>query len=258
MIIRDEPGGMLLIPQTEHSQFVGQLAAHWGNERFAVPAPFESVARAATYHDYGYLDWEPDVPFDASTGRPYEFRKLPAGERRLLAYRHCIDWISSIDAYSGLLVSMHRTGLWKNRYGAIDHPAMSGARRHGEDVDIFIDRAEAEQKASSQRFDARVLRINFHLLQVWDLLGLFFGCQEPGEDRIEPVPTGYADEPSVSLSMKNLGGGRVAFEPFPFDRHGLTVQMRGKRLAEPSYEDEKSFRSAWYRAPNVLLEYELV
>ena len=27
---------------------------------------------------------------------------------------------------------------------------------------------------------------NFHLLQVWDLLGLYFGCQEPVEDHIDP------------------------------------------------------------------------
>jgi len=258
MIIRDEPGGMLLIPQTEHSQFVGQLAAHWGNEHFAVPEPFESVARAAAYHDYGYLDWEPDPPFDSATGRPYEFRKLPAGERRLYAYRHCIDWMSRIDAYSGLLVSMHRTGLWRNRYGAIDHPAMSGARRLGEGVESFIERAEAEQKERGKAFDPHALRINFHLLQVWDLLGLFFGCQEPGEDRIEPVPSGYENAAPVSLSMKNLGAGKVAFEPFPFDRRGLLVQMRGKRLARPRYENEESFRAAWYRAPNVLLEYQLV
>jgi hypothetical protein len=258
MIIRDEPHGMLLIPQTEHSQFVGQLAAHWGNGQFAIPQPFESVARAATYHDYGYLDWEPDIPFDEATGRPYEFRKLPAGERRLAAYQHCIQWISRIDPYSGLLVSMHRTGLWKNRYGTIEYPAMSGARRLGEDVEKFIVSAEAEQKESGKAFDTPALRVNFHLLQVWDLLGLFFGCQEPGEDRIEPVPTGYANSAPVSLSMKNLGAGRVAFDPFPFDKPGLRVQMRGKRLGQTRYDDEKSFRAAWYRAPNVFLEYELV
>ena len=122
MIIRREDGSLLLIPQTEHSLFVGQLAAHWGNAQFAAPEPFESVARAAAYHDFGYLDWEPDVPFDAATGRPYEFRKLPPGERRIEAYRNCIDWLTRIDPYSGLLVSLHRTGLWRNRSGQRIHP----------------------------------------------------------------------------------------------------------------------------------------
>ena len=89
--------------------------------------------------------------------------------------------------------------------------------------------------------------------------GLFFGCQEPGEDRIEPVPTGYArDSASVSLRMKNLGAGKVAFDPYPFDRRNLKVQMRGKRLPQPRYSDEAAFRKAWYQAPGVMLEFELV
>jgi uncharacterized protein DUF3891 len=56
MIVRKSPAGSLtLIGQTDHSRFVGQLAAHWGNRDFAAPAPHDSVVRAATYHDYGWL-----------------------------------------------------------------------------------------------------------------------------------------------------------------------------------------------------------
>jgi len=258
MIIRDEPGGMLLIPQTEHSQFVGQLAAHWGNQRFDVPEPFESVARAAAFHDYGYLDWEPDVPLMRPPGALMSSAGCPGetggSTRTGTASTGCRASTPTRACWSACTAP----AFWRNRYGAIDHPAMSGARRLGADVEAFIEHAEAEQKECGKAFDAHALRINFHLLQVWDLLGLFFGCQEPGEERIEPVPTGYANEAPVSLSMKNLGGGSVAFDPFPFDRRGLKVQMRAKRLARPRYDDEKSFRAAWYRAPNVLLEYELV
>ena len=77
MIIRHEMnGGLTMIPQTEHSQFVGQLAAHWGNEDVAPLEPYESVVRAATFHDYGYVQWEPDVQFDSASGEPLEFRKI--------------------------------------------------------------------------------------------------------------------------------------------------------------------------------------
>src|SRR5579864_6229045 len=123
MIIRHEMnGGLTMIPQTEHSQFVGQLAAHWGNEDVAPLEPYESVVRAATFHDYGYVQWEPDVQFDSASGEPLEFRKIPTTQRSLNAYSWCIDWLRSIDAYSGLLVSMHRTGLWDGRYGTITYP----------------------------------------------------------------------------------------------------------------------------------------
>ncbi|MBV9121447.1 MAG: DUF3891 family protein, partial [Chloroflexi bacterium] len=53
MIVRNLPDGALaIIGQTDHSRFVGQVAAHWGNEEFDRPRPFDSVARAATYHDF--------------------------------------------------------------------------------------------------------------------------------------------------------------------------------------------------------------
>ncbi|RPH73484.1 MAG: DUF3891 family protein, partial [Candidatus Rokuibacteriota bacterium] len=44
MIIRKDPsGGLVLIGQTDHSRFVGQLAAHWGNGEFETPKPYDSV-----------------------------------------------------------------------------------------------------------------------------------------------------------------------------------------------------------------------
>jgi len=33
-----------------------------------------------------------------------------------------IEWVRSQDPYAGLLVSMHRTGLWYNRYGVFTRP----------------------------------------------------------------------------------------------------------------------------------------
>ena len=36
---------LILIGQTDHSRLVGQLAAHWGNDTFAVPQPYTSMAR---------------------------------------------------------------------------------------------------------------------------------------------------------------------------------------------------------------------
>ena len=48
MIVRKQPNGeLILIGQTDHSRFVGQLAAHWGNNEFAAPEPFDSMVRAA-------------------------------------------------------------------------------------------------------------------------------------------------------------------------------------------------------------------
>ena len=55
MIVREEADGSLTMTgQTDHAKLSGQLAAHWGNDRFERPRPFASVVRAAAYHDSGW------------------------------------------------------------------------------------------------------------------------------------------------------------------------------------------------------------
>ncbi|HEX6512893.1 MAG TPA: DUF3891 family protein [Chloroflexota bacterium] len=255
IVRRHADGGLTLIRQTDHSQFVGQMAAHWGNADFAPLQPAESVVRAATFHDYGYLDSDPDLPFDAENGVPYEFRRIPNTERRLAAYQWCIDWLTGIDAYSGLLVSMHRTGLWRNRYDTIEHPG-GMSRNLSPEVESLAARNEARQKQAQAGLDHAQLWTNYHLLQVWDLLGLYFGCQEPREDYIEPVPADYSGR-KVRMSMTPRPGRQVAFDPYPFDQRPLRVQILSRRVAG-SYPDETAFRVAFAQAPLELLEYELV
>src|SRR3972149_4635030 len=69
MIIRNDPnGGLILVGQTDHSRFVGQLAAHWGNAHFETPRPYDSVVRAATFHDYGWLRYETSPLINPESG----------------------------------------------------------------------------------------------------------------------------------------------------------------------------------------------
>jgi Protein of unknown function (DUF3891) len=259
MIIRKEPNGELtLIPQTDHSRFVGQLAAHWGNQDFAPLQPYESVVRAATFHDYGYLNWEPDPDVDPASGEPYQFRGMPFSMRQLGAYQWCIDWLTSIDAYSGVLVSRHRTGLWKGRYGTITYPTAFNPPNLYPEISAFIERNENWQAETLPADAAATFQTNYRLLQTWDLLGLYFGCQEPCDDYIEPVPTTYAaDDPGVKLTMKPCGDRRVVFEPYPFDKRGLKVQLASRRVPQASYPSAEAFRCAFYRAEMALLEYTL-
>ena len=58
------------------------FASHWGNATFAVPEPFESVARAATFHDFGYLRYETAPAFNAETGQTPNFRDVITDEKR--------------------------------------------------------------------------------------------------------------------------------------------------------------------------------
>ena len=48
MIVRERADGtLILIGQTDHTKLSVQCAAHWGNQYFAKPKPYEAVVRAA-------------------------------------------------------------------------------------------------------------------------------------------------------------------------------------------------------------------
>src|SRR5262245_14966465 len=146
MIVRKQDSGeLLLIGQTDHSRFVGQLAAHWGNDTFAVPNPYDSMVRAASFHDYGWLRYETGPLINPETGVPYAFLDLPFPASQLASYQWSLDWMADIDAYSGLIVNMHRTGLWRQRYGTIRHPQGYNPRQLGDDIQEFVKRNEAWQ-----------------------------------------------------------------------------------------------------------------
>ena len=120
MIVRKSSDGtLLLINQTDHSLLSGRLAAHWGNARFAKPRPFESVIRAAAFHDCGWYRYQTGPMLNEQTGETPTFLQVPLDEVQLGAFQWGTDWLTSIDPYAGLLINKHRTGLWRKRYGAM-------------------------------------------------------------------------------------------------------------------------------------------
>ena len=258
MIIRKQDGnGLVVVGRTDHSRFVGQLAAHWGNEEFAPPAPFESVVRAASYHDFGWLRYETSPLLDAATGEPYPFLRVPLTATQLASYQWSLDWMADIDPYAGLIVSMHRTGLWKGRYGTIAHPQGYNLKVLDPAIQAFVDRNEAWQERQRASLDDKGLWGNYRLMQVWDLLGLFFGCQDPYADFIDPVPTRHSDDGGVRLTLAPDGPRRVRFDPYPFATRPCHVQLLVRRLPAPTYPDLEAFRRAYYRADAELIEFEL-
>ena len=262
MIVRkDENGETLLVGQTDHSRLAGQFAAHWGNARFAAPEPFESVARAAAFHDFGYLRYETAPAWNPSTGETPNFRDVVTDEKRLEEYQWCFDWFLGPDPYASYIVNAHRTGLWRGRYAAMKHPEHK-IRKQPAEVDAFVERNEAARKEMLAKYgwDEQQLRINYRLLQVWDLMSLYFSCQEPGEDYIEPVPASYRDREGegVRITLKPVGPNKVAIDPFPFDVNPCRFQLTARRLTPAKFENADDFYRGYFRAPIVPLEFELI
>jgi hypothetical protein len=262
MIVRKEPNGeLLLLTQTDHSRLAGQFAAHWGNADFAPLTPYESVVRAATFHDFGYLRYETAPSFDPETGGTPMFRQIATDARRLEEYQWCFEWLLGLDPYASLMVSMHRTGLWRQRYRTIAS-AIHNVKGADPLIDAFIERHEALRPELIARhgIDAKQLWTNYRLLQVWDLLSLHFSCTAPFDDVIEPVPTSYATagDDGVRMTLTPVDATTVAIDPYPFDTEALVVTVPAKRLSQAQFENQDAFRAAYFRAPVELLRFTLL
>ena len=116
-----------LITQPAHAELSGQMAAHWGNEEFAVPGHFaksadperlrREVALAVAEHDNGWWEWEADPPLSAEDGLPQglgEVLENPvAGMER---WRLGIPRLAERHPYASLLIGDHAYRLYAAQF----------------------------------------------------------------------------------------------------------------------------------------------
>jgi len=248
MIVRYESdGSIVMITQNDHAQLSGLFAAHWGNKAFAKPRPYMAAVRAAMFHDRGWIRYETGPRLDKDTGKTPNYRDVPNDAPQLEAFEWACNWLSSIDAYAGLLISKHRTGLWQSRYGVMRHPPAIQRGKLSESIQSLIVRNEAKQRAAAQGFDQKELAKNYHLLQVWDLMSLYICSQETlRKDAIEPVPTGYGDSADVRMDLTPVDGTTVTLDPYPFDRPSLTASVIYRRLDRSTFQDDNELQTIYF------------
>lgn len=148
MVVRDlEDGSSIVSTQEDHAELSAQFAAHWGNNKFARLRPYESMVFATTCHDSGYREWEGNPPMNIEKGRPYGHREdIPSFEPlELEAYVRNIEWVRAHDPYAGLIVSMHRTGLWQSRYQTFTSPK-GRLRERSPEIKAVMRELEAKQQ----------------------------------------------------------------------------------------------------------------
>ena len=203
-------------------------------------------------------------------GRPYALREeIPAFESvELAGYVKNVDWVSSHDLYAGLLVSMHRTGLWHNRYNVFTEPAMKPRERSGA---VQAVKKELEEKQAKTRrtltrehngFENELWR-NFAALQIFDLLSLYLCCDGFAteysfkEYKITPVAVDYDTEEKVDLCIMPTGTGTVRMTPYPFDVSPLRVGIRARIVSPIKGKTERACVEAYHKAPRQILLFEL-
>jgi hypothetical protein len=271
MVVRElKDGSCIVSTQEDHAELSAQLAAHWGNRAFARLEPYSSMVLATTYHDSGYREWEGNPPIDLEKGRPYGHRETTPDfeSTELRAYVRNVEWVREQDRYAGLLVSMHRTGLWENRYNTMTSPA-GRLRERSAAVKLVKQNLETAQKAEIDSLGGggeftRKLWFNYRLLQVFDILSLYFGCDgysgdgQLKPDRIAPVPLAYDGTEETELRLIPLGPDSVRIDPYPFDRSPLAVSLRVRILPLQKVESQEAGLEAYHQAERRLLRFQLV
>lgn len=264
-------GSFLMIEQEDHTDLAAQFAAHWGNERFSRPEPYQSVVFGTTYHDSGHREMEADLPIDVERGIPYAIGRTPPGLRKNEADVVNAQWVRTRDPYASLMVAMHHAGLRKHRYDTVRGCTVGGAEPEpwgtlGMD-DAFNDLSGwlldvADELDLGDRQARAAFWHNYSLLQVYDLLSLYF-CRDGvarGEQRevvLEHVPVRSGSDERVDVHLAPAGLDTIRVTPYPLDAPALSVSMM-TRIATPAPgAPEQVAKEAYYRARRNPLTWQI-
>lgn len=282
MIITEAGDGYQFVTQPDHATLSGRLATHWGNDEFDRPAPRSAVCLAAEHHDYGWQSY--DLRPHTDDGTPRGFTNVP-GEEWVEFYTHGIEAVAAVDAYAGLLTSMHATGLRRSGYGArpsipdlSDDPPYESFVADQEqfqretladlqnsryspsapDEQEFLSSLHETGDAEETNPDPEDSRLwtNYLLLQTFDVLSLYF-CGSLSLDRTEigPVPTADGHR---SLTVEPIGPSTVEVEPSPFDTAPLTLSVTTRTVPKMDADgDETEIVAAYYGAEPRQTEFTL-
>ena len=258
MIVRHESdGSLVMITQNDHAKAAGLVATHWGNSQFAKPHPFESTMRATFLHDLPWLREEAAPRFNAETGQTPNDLTVP-NESQLTEYQWANDWLYERDRYAGLLVSRHRTEIWKSRYGLMKLPHYA-IRKLSPVIEEHIARSHKEQEEVATAYDPLEYTTNYILLQIWDLFSLYICSNEHlKEESYDPVPTAYEERSGVRMTLTPIAPKRISVQPYPLDQPSLDVNVVYRRLPKATFENSAEFQATYMRTPLQIATFTFV
>ncbi len=251
MLVRDAGDAWQIVLQPDHADLSAQLAEAWGGPGFDRPQPYAPLVRATRRHDDGWAVWEQRPRLDAD-GAPQSFGSV-AAPVHLAFYRACVEAVADEDPAAGLLVSMHMSGLYRQRYGVTPVPPRDLPEDVRDVVDAFVQQEEDRQVALRRMLDVdEAWRwTSYALLQVFDLLSLHLclADMEAGEPgACEGVPTTAGGEP-VRVAIEPRGPWRVRVDPYPFALDPVPLTLRRRLVPKREWPGDDAFRADLAAAP---------
>lgn len=252
MIVREEGDHLVLVRQADHGLLSGWLAAAWGAPPWAAAEPFESTVVGARLHDLAWTSFDEALPCRPD-GRPYAFNEV---SRSLTTRLYCrgIDAVEAIDAYAGLLTSLHFSGFLTSHWGWTPLALRSDLPPEEQQaVDRFLVHELARQERLRDRLGidqagGRRLMCNYFWLQLWDRISLdicrhgFTGWS--GDYPQTPVDTSEDGE-SVRLHVDLRPDGVCRLDPYPLLTNPLRARIPAVRVPLAAAGNQAALRLAW-------------
>ncbi len=163
MIVAPLDGQLLVISQTDHAHFAGELLALWHSDGMPEHPRRRDLLFAAREHDNGWAEIDSAPMCDPASGRPRDFMTIPRQTRRDV-WRRGTRRYAVREPYAALLIVRHAIHL---------HRAQ---RRDPAWADLFAEwqELEAELMASTGAAEGEVER-DYRWIELTDLLSLA-GC----------------------------------------------------------------------------------
>lgn len=261
MFLHDEASGApLAIPQLSHSWMAWQIARRWGNRRFARPAPLAEVLAAVQLHDSGWTDFDAGPTLD-SHGRPRTFDAMDT-TTHLNIWRESVRRAAQLSRYTGLLVADHHRMLAGLKLAGLE------GRNDGEGA--ALTRAfEAEMAgavaawerdlASDPRYEHALngpgRRANALVIAAADRISVWLCSGMPFP--FELAAAGRRGE-ECSVTVRDLGGGRLRLDPWPLEGTRLAIHCEGRRLPASRFDSRDELHRLLAAAHAERLAFELL
>jgi len=278
MICNYDENRLLLIRQTDHSEVVGFLAAHWGNDKFERPRPWTSMMLAAQEHDKAWTTWEL-LPTLTDDSHPIDYQGAtgPNANRVSVLPKFSVDTdrLIDVDPYAGLVSLMHAVGLVNRGYNGLLKHMMDRTKDPGGQE--FVDEREERRREllahlrSTDEYgemtsEERIWE-NYHLMEIFDLMGQFFCNRYPLTDPSRqrgphadlsdvPVPYCYGGE-QTPIKIEVLDDFEAAVRPYPFDADPLVLSFPARLTKKEPYRSQDEFLHDYFTGERVTVSYTL-
>lgn len=218
----------VLISQQDHARLAGELALSWGAAPWTELPVKETLLPTIFRHDDGWNGWDAEPDVDGETGRPVDFTEMELATAQSI-WRNSIDSVADLGPLAQYLVAGHFVALRQRSDESDEY-------RNSSFIDEFSQRCDQWLTAWTAQFSQATTAdalTALEMLQVFDLISLWFCCAERSESRSIQTAGG------ITLELAPLDSAHVAVSPWPWTVDEIVLTVVGRCVPACNYSSRQ-------------------